>query len=63
MAGAQSDYVEMKTGIYFLTPSHRFRVLIAYAKDKEDAMAIAELLSKKLDMDLKRFNPQRVSRR
>jgi hypothetical protein len=61
--GAQTDYVEMKTGVYFLTPTHRTRILIAYAKDGKDAVSIGELLSKKINMDLKRFNPQRISRR
>jgi hypothetical protein len=52
------DIENIETGVYFLIPSHRKRILIGKCKNKTEADALAIELSKSLDKNLTIFNPQ-----
>ena len=47
-----------ETGVYFLIPSHRRRVLLKICENKKEAHTFAEKISKEYKKELKSFNPQ-----
>jgi hypothetical protein len=57
--GAGSVKIEnVETGVYFLTPSHRKRILIEVCKNKTEADESAEKLAIEFDKKLNTFNPK-----
>lgn len=57
--GAGSVKIEnVETGVYFLTPSHRKRILIEVCKNKTEADESAEKLALEFDKKLNTFNPK-----
>lgn len=57
--GAGSVKIEnVETGVYFLTPSHRKRILIEVCKNKTEADESAEKLAVEFDKKLNTFNPK-----
>ena len=48
----------IETGVYFLIPSHRKRVLISICKNKREADKVGQDLADKLDKKFTTFNPE-----
>lgn len=56
--GGAIDIKDKQTGVYFLIPSHRKRVLINVSKTKNEAEILGRELAEKLDKTFNIFNPQ-----